>query len=172
MIPQLRKSRFSLTAMAVTLALLGGCSSMGMHHGMDVTLTGAQEVPPVATSASATGMFMIESDHSVSGKITTTGIDGTVAHIHMGAPGQNGPVIVPLTKNGDTYSVPDGTKLTDAQYDAYKAGNLYANVRDAIEKKSPLDVTPEQALRTMRAVLLAHKSSREGRTVNWTEAPE
>jgi len=45
----------------------------------------------------------------------------------------------------------------------------YANVRDAIEKKAPLDVTPEQALRTMRALLLAHKSSREGRRVRWTE---
>ena len=49
---------------------------------------------------------------------------------------------------------------------------FYANVRDAIEKKSPLDVTPEQALRTMRALVLAHKSSREGRVVRWTEAPE
>jgi predicted dehydrogenase len=48
----------------------------------------------------------------------------------------------------------------------------YANVRDAIEKKAPLDVTPEQALRTMRGILLAHKSSREGRRVLWTEAPE
>ena len=35
-----------------------------------------------------------------------------------------------------------------------------------------LDVTPDQALRTMRALLLAHKSSREGRRVRWTEAPE
>ncbi len=49
---------------------------------------------------------------------------------------------------------------------------FYANVRDAIEKGSPLDVTPEQALRTMRGVLLAHKSSREGRRVVWTEAVE
>ena len=49
---------------------------------------------------------------------------------------------------------------------------FYANVRDVIEKRAPLDVTPEQALRTMRALLLAHKSSREGRTVRWTEAPE
>jgi scyllo-inositol 2-dehydrogenase (NADP+) len=49
---------------------------------------------------------------------------------------------------------------------------FYANVRDAIEKKSPLDVTPEQALRTMRAVILAHKSSREKRTVSWEEPAE
>jgi scyllo-inositol 2-dehydrogenase (NADP+) len=47
---------------------------------------------------------------------------------------------------------------------------FYANVRDAIEKKLPLEVRPEQALRTMRGVVLAHKSSREGRSVGWDEA--
>lgn len=49
---------------------------------------------------------------------------------------------------------------------------FYANVRDAIEKGAPLDVTPQQALRTMRGVLLAHKSSREARTVKWSETVE
>ncbi len=49
---------------------------------------------------------------------------------------------------------------------------FYANVRDAIENKAPLDVTPEQALRTMRGLLLAQKSSREGRVVGWDEAVE
>jgi scyllo-inositol 2-dehydrogenase (NADP+) len=49
---------------------------------------------------------------------------------------------------------------------------FYANVRDAIEIKAPLEVTPEQALRTMRAIMLAHKSSRERRTVAWNENPE
>ena len=34
----------------------------------------------------------------------------------------------------------------------------------AIEGKAELDVTPKQALRTMRALLLAHKSSRENAT--------
>jgi predicted dehydrogenase len=47
---------------------------------------------------------------------------------------------------------------------------FYANVRDAMEKGSPLDVTPQQALGTMRGILLAHTSSREGRRVRWTEA--
>jgi scyllo-inositol 2-dehydrogenase (NADP+) len=49
---------------------------------------------------------------------------------------------------------------------------FYVNVRDAIEKKAPLDVTPEQALRTMRALVLAHKSSREKRVVQWNEKAE
>ena len=46
---------------------------------------------------------------------------------------------------------------------------FYANVRDAIEKKAPLEVTPQQALQTMRAIMLAHKSSRERRTAAWNE---
>ncbi len=49
---------------------------------------------------------------------------------------------------------------------------FYANVRDAIEKGAALEVTPEQALRAMRAIVLAHKSSREGRTVRWSETSE
>lgn len=49
---------------------------------------------------------------------------------------------------------------------------FYANVRDAIERAAQLQVTPEHALRVMRAMLLAHKSSREGRRVRWEEWPE
>ena len=49
---------------------------------------------------------------------------------------------------------------------------FYANVRDAIEKKAALDVTPQQFLRTQRALLLSHKSSREKRTVGWNEPVE
>ena len=49
---------------------------------------------------------------------------------------------------------------------------FYANVRDAIEKKAALDVTPEQFLRTQRALLLAHKSSHEQRVVRWDEPVE
>ena len=48
--------------------------------------------------------------------------------------GRNGPVIVPLTKNGDTYSVPAGRKLTAAQLQAFKAGNTYVNVHTARHK--------------------------------------
>ncbi len=132
------KPRLSLAGMAAALALLAGCSSMGMHHGL--TLSGAQEVPPVTTSASATGMIMIADDHTVSGKITTTGIVATMGHIHMAAAGTNGPVIVPFTQSGNDFMVPPGAKLTDAQYAAYKAGNLYVNVHSAEHKGGEIRV--------------------------------
>ena len=49
---------------------------------------------------------------------------------------------------------------------------FYANLRDALNNKIPLDVPPDQFLRTQRALLLSHKSSRERRVVNWNEPVE
>jgi CHRD domain len=100
-----------------------------------VKLSGAEETPPVTTSASATGTITINADKSVSGSVKASGIDGTVAHIHVGAPGQNGPPIITLTKGADgVWSVPEGSKLTDEQYVSFKAGNLYVNVHSAEHK--------------------------------------
>ena len=45
-----------------------------------------------------------------------------------GAKGKNGPVIVPLVKDGDTYSVPAGRKLSESQQKAFRQGELYVNV--------------------------------------------
>jgi len=46
------------------------------------------------------------------------------------------------------------------------------NFRDAVEKRAPLEVPPAQFLRTQKALILAHKSSREKRVVRWDEKPE
>jgi hypothetical protein len=94
-----------------------------------VKLVGAEETPPVTSSATATGTITIAADKSVSGTIKSKGIDGTVAHIHEGAFGQAGPPIITLTKGADgTWTVPPGSKLTDEQYASFKAGNLYVNI--------------------------------------------
>jgi hypothetical protein len=128
----------TVTRAAALIAILALAACSGMRDkmpdwmpgsgAMKVNLTGAEEVPAVQTSATGSGSFRVAEDGTVSGSVTTTGMQGTMAHIHQGAKGSNGPVIVPLTKNGDTYSVPDGRKLTQPQLDALKAGNLYVNV--------------------------------------------
>jgi hypothetical protein len=120
---------------AAAILLAAGCAEMSMGHGSKVALSGSEEVPPVTTSGSGSGTITIRDDKSVSGSVTTTGVNGVAAHIHIGARGANGPVIVPLTKTGDsTWSVPAGAMLTDAQYQAYKAGNLYVNVHSPTHK--------------------------------------
>jgi len=63
----------------------------------------------------------------------------TVAHIHEAAAGTTGSIIVPLSKISDNvWAVPAGAKLTDAQYESYKAGNLYCNVHSAAYKSGEI----------------------------------
>jgi hypothetical protein len=118
-------------ATLVGIAAIAGVSSAALAVDVKVTLSGDQEVPPVKTSATGNGLFAIANDNTIAGSITTTGVAGTAAHIHEAAPGKNGAVIIPLTKTGDSYAVPPGTKLSDAQLAAFKSGNLYVNVHSA-----------------------------------------
>ncbi|MBU3618526.1 CHRD domain-containing protein [Polynucleobacter sp. JS-Fieb-80-E5] len=120
----------------VVLGICVGIASLAVSaQSMKVSLNGAQEVPPVTTSASGVGSIMVAPDGSVSGTITTTGVEGTMAHIHEAPMGQNGPVIVPFTKTSDNvWSAPAGAKLTDAQLQSLKSGNLYLNVHSATNK--------------------------------------
>lgn len=107
--------------------------SVPTNQTSPLALSGAEEVPPVTTAALGTGSFEIPPDKSITGSIATTGVTATAAHIHEGAIGKNGPVIVPLTKTGDnTWSVAPNTRLTDGQYASYLAGNLYVNVHSAM----------------------------------------
>jgi hypothetical protein len=118
---------------ATALALIGGTTALAKD--VKVSLSGGEETPPVTTAASAAGTISIHEDKSVSGSIKTVGIDGTVAHIHVGSPGQSGPPIITLEKSADgVWSVPAGAKLTDEQYGSFKAGNLYVNVHSAEHK--------------------------------------
>jgi hypothetical protein len=120
------------SCLAVVLAI---GSSTALAKDLKIKLTGAEETPPVTTSATATGTITISDDKSVSGSLTTFGVDGTAAHIHQGAVGQSGPPIITLTKGDNgVWSVPAGSKLTDDQYAAYKAGGLYVNVHSADHK--------------------------------------
>jgi len=123
-----------LIAIAVTV-LCGGHIGFAQGQEAKVQLTGAQEIPPVETAASGIGILSVAPDRSVSGSVTVSGMSVTVAHIHEAGAGTTGLIIIPLTKTSDTvWTVPAGTKLTDAQYESYKAGNLYFNVHSAAHK--------------------------------------
>jgi hypothetical protein len=113
--------------------VIGGGSALAVD--LKVDLTGAQETPPVTTSASGTGTIAVAADKSVSGTIKTKSIEGTMAHIHVGAPGKSGPPIITLTRDADgVWMVPAGSKLTDEQYASFKAGDLYVNVHSAMHQ--------------------------------------
>lgn len=129
-----QKPRFPRAAAMIVASLFSVTGMVAAAHATDVSvaLAGSQEVPPVTTNAAGSGTLVINTDKTVSGDITTTGVDGTMAHIHEAAAGKNGPIIVPLEKKGaSSWTVPAGSKLTDAQYKAFQEGHLYVNVHSA-----------------------------------------
>jgi hypothetical protein len=138
-----------------------GAGTMGAANVPDVTvtcgaqtnqivvrsarLTGAQENPPVTTSASGVGGVIVDPtdvDGSgnvlITGGITFSGLTPTTGghHIHQapaGQPTNDGGVIIGLllASDGVTAVVPPGTRLTPAQYNALLAGELYFNVHSS-----------------------------------------
>lgn len=124
-------SRRNLFGRLAPIALLL-MASANLYAEQPVSLTGSAEVPPVTTSATGTVNITVQPDRTVSGNIKVSGIAPTMAHIHEGAVGKNGPPIVTLSKAGsDSFTVPPDAKLTEAQYTSYMAGNLYVNVHSA-----------------------------------------
>ena len=123
------------STVAVALISLASYADLALGDEIKLMLSGDMEVPAVKTAAKGSGTIMINPDMTVSGSLTTSGVAGTMAHIHQGAAGVNGPVIIPLTKSGnDSWMVPANAKLTEAQYKAYRAGELYVNVHSAENK--------------------------------------
>ncbi len=98
------------------ILLLAACSSGGDGNGsttqtpaagnptvLNSTLSGDQEVPPVTTAASGTGTVTVSADGSqIDFTVSVTGPFSsaiTQAHIHTGAVGANGPIILYLCAN-------------------------------------------------------------------------
>lgn len=124
-----RSRRAAVTAAAVLLAAGLGVASAATVR---VQLNGSHEAPPVKTAARGSGVINVATDRSVTGKVETRGIKGTMAHIHEGAPGTDGAPIIALAPGPHgTWVVPAGSKLSPAQYKEFLEGDLYVNVHSA-----------------------------------------
>jgi hypothetical protein len=109
------------------------------------TLTGAEEVPAVTTTASGSATISIEGDEIVY-RVEVTDLENVlVSHIHVGELGANGPVNmnlcgeglpdgVPACQGGTGVLVESSNGVTqggisfDSLVSAIRAGNAYVNV--------------------------------------------
>ncbi|SFW32708.1 CHRD domain-containing protein [Nitrosovibrio sp. Nv17] len=127
--------RIATIAAALLAGVLAGGMGIATAGEIEVHLSGKQEVPPVETAASGHGVIKVEDDKSIRGSVKTSGIQGSGGHVHEAPVGKNGPDIITLKKTGDDeWSIPGGATLTDAQYDAFKAGGLYINIHSDAHK--------------------------------------
>ena len=135
-----------LAAFGMAVLIAGGCAKgMSTTHGMPITtLTGGQEVPPVGGNNTGTSDIVITLTRCPSatvggaycpqayGTVTVTGFTPTVAHIHRGKTGANGPVIMTLVKTGEnSFTVPQTAYVSDSDYAAFNDNELYVNVHSA-----------------------------------------
>lgn len=126
---QKKNVRGVLPLTGLLASLLLGVGAWAGELRMEVTLSGDHEVPPVQTEGSGSGVIVVDEDRGISGSVTTENVAGTMAHIHEAPADANGPVVIPLEQTDDnTWSVPEGTQLTEAQYETLKEGHLYINV--------------------------------------------
>lgn len=146
---------------AQNCAVANGTGMVGATNITNVTITcttvvrsamlsGAQQSPPAVSMATGRGAVIVNpTTREITGGITFAGLTPTAFHIHqapIGNPTANGPVIVGLVAapGGGGATVPGGTVLTDAQYAALLAGELYFNVHTAAftggEIRGPISV--------------------------------
>ena len=112
----------------------------GTPAKIEVALTGDQQVPAVQTSASGKAIIMIEggpSGFNISFELDVTNIvDVTAAHIHLGAAGTSGDVIVPLftgpQKPGSFTGVLAKGAITVAMLTGPMKGKTFADLAAAV----------------------------------------
>jgi hypothetical protein len=129
----LLRSVLASTALAIGL---GGCAMMRGSSGPAYTasLSGAQEVPPVATSGTGSADVKFDPATSMlSWSVTHGGLSGPVtgAHIHGPAgPGQNAGVLVPFTNVG-AMPISGEARITPEQLSQLNSGQWYVNLHTA-----------------------------------------
>ena len=116
----------------LTIALL--MASMGFAQiQFTAKMSGAQETPPVTTTATGTGAFVLNaSGTALSYTITINGLTATAAHFHNGPVGVAAGVVKNLTFVNNTatgvWSSTDATQpLTDSLLSELLRGRLYVN---------------------------------------------
>jgi len=124
----LHATRFTRQLLSVAVIGLFAFAVPAFGAGWAVSLAGSHEVPPNNSAGKGSGEISVMPDGMVSGSITVTGMTPTAAHVHDGATGANGPVIIKLDRTDKGFAVPAGAKFTDEQMAKFKAGNTYINV--------------------------------------------
>lgn len=163
-----RLALFGGLALFLTL-LTGGCSSGsgpasdgGSTLTIELRFSGDNQVPPVSSDASASGSLSVDRDSgALSGTLSVSGVTLTAAHIHRGAAGISGGVVVGLAQSGsdpDDWQVPSGSQLSADELAELLAGTLYVNLHSAAHPTGELraQIVPD-GIRVMRAEMVGEQ---------------
>jgi hypothetical protein len=101
-----------------------------------VTLSGANEVPAVTTTATGVALLRLTADNRLYSKITVTNLEAndalTMAHIHNGAAGANGGVLIGLCSSAADFGVTKINSPSATVINTMKADPVYVNVHSTV----------------------------------------
>ncbi|MDF2179996.1 CHRD domain-containing protein [Aliiglaciecola sp. CAU 1673] len=106
---------------------LRGQITAGNIQVYGVVASGAEEVPAVTTDASAVGAITLNTlTGEIIANMQVADMTPTMAHIHAGAVGENGPVVLPFS-NPEAATWTLSATLDDAQQSLMQSSGLYVN---------------------------------------------
>ena len=116
----------------VPSGLLRGQLNNPVTFAQDVALSGTNEVPAVTTTATGQALFRLTANKTLYSKYTVTGLEAgdvlTASHVHVGAAGTNGAVIIPVCASAADFGMAlKLPALTDANIALLTTGLVYAN---------------------------------------------
>jgi CHRD domain len=122
---------FNVHSTQVPSGLVRGQVNTNIELAADLELSGANEVPPVTTTATGKALVRLTSEKKLYVKLTITNLEGgdalTAAHIHKAATGVNGSVLVGFYGSAADFGTTKIITVDDAAYASLKADNIYAN---------------------------------------------
>ena len=140
---------FVITALATVLSLITAINSFDTKSnilnayatvaGFTVELSGNEEVPPVQTDAKGSAEFTAPHFDNIGYSVNVSNIDKvTMAHIHSGKIGENGPIVVTLFKTETPSTEPISGNLvsgniTNAKLEGPMAGKTLIDLTKSME---------------------------------------
>jgi hypothetical protein len=134
-----------LTSALVAAALLAVPAIAASPTKLSATLNAKSEVPKTTSKATGKATFTVAANgKSIAYTLSAKGLTGPpqAAHIHLGAPGKAGPVMIAIATK--QFSLPKSGKLTAKQFTkvpgassfaaavkAVRAGKTYVNIHTA-----------------------------------------
>jgi hypothetical protein len=115
----------------VPSGLVRGQLNRRIELAADVVMTSANEVPAGTSLATGLGLLRLTSDKQLYTRINISNLESsdamTVAHIHKGAAGANGSVLIDIYSAGSQFGTVKTTTVDDATITILKNDPLYFN---------------------------------------------
>lgn len=127
---------FNVHSQQVPAGLLRGQVNSDILLTADIPLAGANEFPPVQTTATGSAYLRLATNKKLYARVDVANLEPgdawTAAHIHPGAPGVNGSVLIGLCANANDFGVKQIISLTTDNINSLLNDSTYVNAHTTL----------------------------------------